>query len=84
MIVLREACFAKNDNFCVPARIIVCDGLVVALGDNLLAYRQDGADWRFTNRCGQTRLLKGCLHERGISVAHHSHSMVAGGLPEMS
>jgi len=89
-IVAEAACgIAQRGNFGMGSRIALADRAVEAPSDNLSGPDHDGADRHLPKAFCRARQGNGLAHEEfvaetGAGFLAYSHSIVAGGLPEMS
>ena len=75
---------AQGHDLGMRGRVVVENGAVVTLTDDDATADHDGTDRHFTGGLGLLGEGDGRLHPALIGLRAHSHSMVAGGFPEMS
>lgn len=80
MIALRMARGTQRNNFRMCAGIEITNRSVLAGCNDLVTDNDYRSDGNLTCRTGLLRLAQRMLHEIGV----YSHSIVDGGLPEMS
>ena len=83
-VVAEALCrVAQGDDLGMGGRIVARDRRIEAASYDLAVLDHHGADRHLADGPAFSRQIERGLHE-GIVRAGHSHSMVAGGLPEMS
>jgi len=71
---------AQRDDLGVGAGVGIPNGAILSARKDFIAYDDDCTDRNFACRTSLFGLVQRLLHEAGV----YSHSIVAGGLPEMS
>jgi hypothetical protein len=85
VVTQRLGCGAHGDHFSVSRGVVRADRSIPPFSDDHAVFDDDRADGNLTCPFGVARQLERALHERDVvRHARYSHSIVAGGLPEMS